>query len=482
MRIVNKSLKTNAVLNGIKQCCAILFPLITFPYISRILGSEGFGKYSFSYSISNYFILLAALGISSYAIREGAKIRDNKEKITKFASQMFSLNICAVIFSYILLIVAFFVSSKIQSYAQYIFAHSLIMVLAAIGTDWVNSIYEDFYYITLKYIFVHIISLVMMFSFVKTSDDVVVYCIISVIASSGGNLLNIFYIRKYLKIKFTFDMEVKKHLLPLLVLFVNSLAITIYVESDITMLGIYYDDSIVGTYGFVSKIYNILKQLVYAIVAVVIPRVAYVVGNQKNMYKHYMNKILWALTAVLLPIITGLFGMSTTIIRITGGEEYVSGSYSLKVLGFALIFAVLAAMFSYCVLIVFNEEKKCLNATVAAASINVLLNFIVLPKFGIIGAAITTLIAEMTTCFVQMHYSRKYFDCTKVNFKPLIPCLAGSGLIYLICIFSNNFIENIYVRMYITLAISCVCYGAVLLLLRHPLAIDALNQLKRRIH
>ena len=90
-----KSLGVNALLNGIKQCCSIIFPLITFPYISRVLGSDGYGKYSFSSSVTSYFILLAALGIYTYAIREGAKIRDNQKSINQFCSQVFSINVCS---------------------------------------------------------------------------------------------------------------------------------------------------------------------------------------------------------------------------------------------------------------------------------------------------------------------------------------------------------------------------------------------------
>lgn len=437
-----KSLKINVVLNGIKQCCAILFPLITFPYISRVLGSDGFGKYSFSYSVVSYFLLIGALGINTYAIREGAKIRDEKKRITKFASQMFSINICSVMISYILLVIVMFLSIKIRSYAPYILLQSVSMILTAVGTDWINSIYEDFLYITLRYIFMQIIALVLMFIFVKSSNDVPAYCLISVLASSGGNLLNIFYVRKYVKYRFTLHMNIKKHIVPLMVLFANSIAITIYVNSDITMLGFYFDDITVGIYSFSSKIYNILKQLIYAIIVVSIPRIAYVVKNCREKYDVYMNKIFMALITFLLPIIAGMVGMSSTIIQVAGGKEYVTGSGVLQVLSIALFFAIVGALFTNCVLIVFNDEKECLKATIMSAIINIVLNIILLPYLGMIGAAITTVISEIVNCIMQIIFSIKFYSWRKLNFKPLRCCLIGGGLIVIVCVICNTFIDN----------------------------------------
>lgn len=105
----NKSLGINAVLNGIKNIMSVVFPLITFPYVSRVLQVENLGKYNFANSVNSYFILLAALGISTYAIREGAKYKGDREKISKFSSEIFSINICSMLISYIILILAIIV-------------------------------------------------------------------------------------------------------------------------------------------------------------------------------------------------------------------------------------------------------------------------------------------------------------------------------------------------------------------------------------
>lgn len=464
-----KSLKKNAVLGGIKQVCAIIFPLITFPYISQVLTSEGFGIYSFSYSVISYFLLIAAYGISTYCIREASKIRDDKEAINRFASQLFSINIFSVLISYVLLACVLFFSKSLHPYFVYIITLSLIMPLSAIGLDWVNNVYEDFSYITLRYIIFQIVALIFMFVFVRESSDVLRYCLITVFASSFGNILNLFYIRKYVKIRFTFKIDIKKHIVPLTVLFINSIAVLIYVSSDITILGVYYDDETVGIYGFASKIYNILKQLVNAVVVVAIPRVAYTIKNQKESYEYYLNKILWMLCLVLFPIVAGMIGMGDTIIKVVGGDEYISGSGALRILSVALVFAIFSSMYTNCVLIVNNKEKICLYATVVSALTNIVLNVIILPFTGLWGAAVTTVIAEGINCLVQFVYSFKVFRFSRKALVPIVISFCSSILVLGICILNNYLIDNCLLRLVITILMSCILYFLIHLIAGHPL-------------
>ena len=475
-----RSLKVNAVLNGIKQCCTILFPFITFPYVSRVLGNSGYGKYSFSQSVTSYFLLIAALGINTYSIREGAKIREDKKEITKFCSQVFSINIISAVFSYVCLLIVLIVSTKIGGYSPYILIQSMAILMAAFGINWINSIYEDYLYLTIRYIAVQAIAIVCMFIFVRTSDDVIPYCIITVFATSGGDIINLFYVRRYVHVKFTFHMDFRKHIVPLIVLFVNSIAVTIYVSSDITMLGFFADDATVGVYSFVSKIYNILKQLVNAIVVVALPRISYVIKNRPEKYDEYVSKIFLAVNILLFPIIIGTFFMSKTMILIAGGAQYVEGNISLKVLSIATLFAIYASIFTNCVLIVSQQEDKCLKSTIASALLNVALNFVLIPTIGMVGAAITTVLAETVNCFMQVRYSKRFFDWKKLRFKDSIPCLIGGMGIAVVCVAANIFIDKISVRMLLVMIVSACVYFAVLLLCKNEIVYVAVRTIKSK--
>lgn len=146
----NRSLKINTIFNAIKTFSSIIFPLITFPYISRTLLAENVGKVNFGLSIISYFTLIASLGITTYAIRECAAVREDRKKLSQIASQIFSINIITTFFSYLLLVLTLVFYSKLENYKLLITIQSLSILFATLGTDWINSAMEDFKYITIR--------------------------------------------------------------------------------------------------------------------------------------------------------------------------------------------------------------------------------------------------------------------------------------------------------------------------------------------
>lgn len=234
----NKSIKVNALLNGFRTILNLLFPLITFPYVSRILSVNDIGKYNFSNSIVTYFLLIAALGIDKYAIREGTKYRDNRKRFSKFASDLFSLNVISTLFSYLLLAVFLVLSVKAYDYHTCILILSIQIFFTTLGTEWIYSIYEEYTYITVRSIIFKLISIALLFIFVRREGDYLAYTIITVIASVGANILNFVNARKFCDIKLHFKgVNWKSMVVPVLIIFASNVAIQIYVNADITMLG-----------------------------------------------------------------------------------------------------------------------------------------------------------------------------------------------------------------------------------------------------
>lgn len=215
---MSKSLSKNISLNLLKTVMGLAFPLITYPYITRVLGVENVGKYNFATSIVGYIALLANFGITSYAEREGARIRDDKIQMASFVEQIFSIRLLTTLFAYIVLIGMLVFSgktSKLSSYAVLILIQSVTVLGTTMGVEWVNTVYEDFAYITVRTIAFQILSIILMFIFVRTSNDLYKYAVISVIASVGGSVCNFFYSRKYIHLKVTKKINLKKHLEPL---------------------------------------------------------------------------------------------------------------------------------------------------------------------------------------------------------------------------------------------------------------------------
>ena len=476
-----RSLKQNAVLSGIRQMCGILFPLITFPYVSRVLRDDGFGQYSFSWSIVSYFVLLAGLGISTYAIREGARIRDDKAKISQFCSEAFTINVVTTFIAFVILIVLTLSIPKIRVYSLLVFIQSLSIILNLIGRDWINSIYEDYFYITIRYIVIQIFSLILMFVCIKTSADLWKYCVITVFSSFGGNIPNIFYVNKYTKIHIVKHPNFKEHMRPMLVLFVTQIAISIYVNADITMLGFFSDDSTVGIYSLSSKIYSMIKTIVNAMVIVTLPRMTYIIDNSPDKYCETLKKVCSYLFIFLMPIACGVFMLSKEVILIVGGSEYQTGSVALKILSGAMIFAVFCSFCMNSILIAHRKEKDCLKATTISALINVVLNLFALPLLGMNGAAVTTIISEAVNLLMLLYSSKKVVSLSFFELKNAIQCIVACSAIILACLGVQYLGFNIIATFIVSFILSVIGYFLILLLTKNIYIIDALKSVRNKV-
>lgn len=476
-----KSLEINAILNITKQCCAILFPLITFPYISRKLGSEGYGVYSFSWSFVSYFVMLAALGLHTYSVREGARIRNNRAELESFAAEVFTINTISSLVALFLLFSIALINPKINKYLLFVSIESLAIILSLIGRDWINSVYEDYLYITVRYIIIQFVALSAMFVFVKTSKDVWIYCVLAILASFGGNIPNIFYTRRYAKLKLTRNMHFKKHIVPLLTLFANTIAMMVFVNSDIIMLGFFYNDEVVGVYSLSSKVYSMIKQMLNAIVIVALPRVTSVIERDEDEYRSLLRKIFNYLTIILIPVSVGLLMMSDSVIMLAGGKQYIAGNPAMKVLSISIIFAMIGSFMMNCVLIANRKDTKCFTSTLIAALTNIVLNLILLRRIGIVGAAITTLIAEIVNAVLMTYYSKQIVKEKIIDFKNLLQCSIGSVGVLIVCYIVNMTIDNFIIRAIVAICVSAVVYFGFMIAVKNQYFIGFLKPITGKV-
>ena len=183
--------------------------------------AENVGKINFVCSIISYFSLLASLGVSTYAIRECSKVRDNIEKLDSLSSQIFSMNIISTLIAYVALAITLVVARPLDNYRILICIQSATILFTTLGADWINSVMEDFKFITVRTVGMQLVSLFLMFVFVHKPNDYITYVIISVVASSGANIINIFYRSRFCKTRFTLSIDWKRHLPPIMLLFYN---------------------------------------------------------------------------------------------------------------------------------------------------------------------------------------------------------------------------------------------------------------------
>ncbi|MGO5461131.1 flippase [Lactobacillus amylovorus] len=477
-----RSIRLNALLNGLRSVLNILFPVITFPYVSRVLSVKGIGIYNFSNSIVSYFLLIAGLGINTYAIREGAKLRENQSKITQFASQIFTINILSTGLAYLFLFICLIIFSKLHSYLLCILIFSLQIFFTTIGTEWLYQIYEDYSYITVRSIIFQILSLILLFNFVRGPQDYFKYAAITVFSAVGSNILNFIHARQYCHIQLVWHFDWKIHLGPIIILFFANIANMIYVNSDVTVLGLMKNNYVVGIYSVSSKVYQIIKTLIAAILIVTIPRLAMLFGKHRmGEYKDILIKLSNILILLALPASTGLFMLAREVVLIISGPKYLRSINSLQILCFAYIFSILAWILSDCVLIPAKREKCVLKSMSTSAVLNVVINVILIPFWNENAAAFSTVLAEMCMFIVNYHYAKdivKDVFISKTLLHTFISSIIGCIGIVIICILCNLSFQSLIIKTILSIVLSVIMYGAILILLNNKFAVAMLNRAK----
>lgn len=477
-----KSLGVNAFLNGLRSILNLLFPLITFPYVSRVLSVSGIGIYNFANTYISYFFLIAGLGIATYAVREGAKYREDKDKISEFASQIFSLNMIATIIAYLLLFASLIIFKNLHNYISCILIFSLQILFTTLGTEWIYTIYEDYTYITIRSIVFKIISIILLFLLVRKPEDYLIYAGITVFSAVGSNLLNFIHARSFVHIKLTTDTNWKYHLKPVLVIFASAIAITIYVSSDTTILGLLKNDYAVGIYSTSVKIYQITESLLAAVVTVTIPRLAYLWGKKRiDEYNQVLSKVLDSLGIIVLPAIIGLIMLSREVILIIASEKYLPSVNSLRIISWAIIFSIFSWIFSDCVLIPAKRENLVLRNTIITAIENIILNFILIPFMSYDGTSLSTVIAEFTV-MIMNGYSCwdiiKPVILKKDTLKNLLDSIIGCVGIVVVCLLCDFGFESMILKTIFSVVLSVIMYGAILVLLGNKNAYSMLDRAK----
>lgn len=475
----NKSLGLNAFFNGMRSVLSLIFPLITFPYISRVLSVSGIGIYNFSNTYVSYFILIAGLGIATYAVREGAKYRNQKEKIEEFTSQVFSINIIATIVAYLLLFLSLVIFKNLNNYVTCILIFSLQILFTTLGTEWIYTIYEDYAYITIRSIAFKILSIILLFILVRKPSDYLWYATITVLAAVGSNILNFIHARSFINIRLTLNTKWRYHLKPIMIIFASAVAITIFTASDTTILGILKNDYAVGIYSTSAKIYQITECLLSAILTVTIPRLAMLWGQKRRSeYNDVLIRVINTLGILVLPASVGLIMLSREVVLIIAGYKFLPSVNSLRIITWAMIFSIFAWIFSDCVLISVKRESKVLRNTLITAVINVILNFILIPSMSYDGTSLSTVIAEFSVMVMNGYSCRdiiKPIIFKKETLKNLFESIIGCIGIVIVCLLCQWGLHSMIWKTIFSMVLSVPMYGAILILLGNEIAISMLN-------
>lgn len=478
---MTRKIEKNSILSIIKTISSIVFPLFIFAYVSRVLSVDNVGKVNYSNSIVSYFSLLAALGIGTYGIRLCSTIKNDKEELNRTASQLFSINILSTLLSYLILSIVLIVASSLEQHRIIIIIASANIILSTLGADWINTAFEDYKYITIRTLCMQIITLVLVLVFVRSQDDYIQYVLISLVSSGGANVLNIFYRRKYCKMQFTFDLNIKKHLPPILLLFLMLSAQIIFTSSDLTIIGTVLGDYSAGIYGAAIKIYNIVSNLLCSITFVVLPSLSKAYFNDDiASIKESSTYAFDFLSTLGIPATFGLFFLSSEIIVTLIGASYLDAVLPLQILSISLLVNVFCCFIFNINLLASGKDKLCTFTCILSAIINLVGNIIFIPMFGIIAAAITTMLSQIIILFIGIPFiDKRLFDKKMFKDIPIIILLTLFivGEIYLF----RFLISIIWLRLLLSVIIGIIAYFGLGLLFKNRLIVKYFNLIKDEI-
>jgi len=390
------------MMNAILTMSSFLFPLISYPYVSRILQAEGIGKVSFVTSVLTYFTLFSQLGIPTYGIRACAQVRDDRQKLTQVAQELLVINLIMGVLAYILLALALIFIPRMRTDVGFYVVMSGMILLNAIGMEWLFRALEEYTFITIRSLVFKGISLVAMLLLVKNQNDCLLYGGITLFSSCGSYLLNFVYARRYIDFSVLDQYSFKRHFRPILTFFALSCATTIYTNLDTVMLGFIKNNVDVGFYNTAVKVKNILVSAVTSLGAVLLPRASYYIehGNHEDFCKLSRN----ALTFVFLvasPLLVFFMIFAKPSILLLSGEGFAEAIPCMQILMPTLLFIGLTNIMGMQMLVPNGREKMVLWSVVAGAGIDLVINMILIPRMASIGAAIGTLVAEIVVLLIQ---------------------------------------------------------------------------------
>lgn len=443
-----KSLKANAVLNVIRIVSSILLPMISYPYISRVLGPAQLGKVDFAISIINYFSIIASLGIPSYGIICCSKVRNNKDELKKTVIELLMINFVLTLIAYISLLFCIFFVPAFHTRQKEILIYAVTILGTTIGIDWLYSALENFRYITIRSIIFKVISVVLMLLLVRNQEDYILYECILVLATVGSNILNFVHARKYIDMSQLKNMQIERHIVPIFMFAAASIAGTINANTDTAMLGFLKSDYDVGLYSFSIKFKNLLISINNAALTVMVPRLSFYAGQHKmTEFRELLKKAADSVMAIAcgIPIFFCIFAPETVLIL--GGKEYLVACPTMIVLNLCVIVLGMTWVMGVGVLQTLGRQNLYAKTMWMAVVINVSVNFALIPKLGSLGAAIATLFTEIFNAVMFYWYSR---DVIKNSIrwifylKLLIIAIAASSLAKWLVSF-NDF--NLIVKM-----------------------------------
>lgn len=438
-----QSIAKNALYNVLLNIASVIFPLITAPYVSRVLEPDGVGLFNFSTTYAGYFALVAVLGIPTYGVREVSKARDDLKSLNRVVSQLVSIALIATLVVSAIYILSIAIIGKLNENFIIFLTAGFVIYLAPFKVNWYYQGVEEFGVITKVTLAVRTISVICLFLFVREKGDLIIYVIISVFGTIIADLWNFFKMyRSGVRPRLTFT-GLKSHLSPLFILFASSIAISIYTVLDTLMLGFMTNYEEVGFYTNAMHISKVVVSAITSLSLVAVPRVSFYMKERDfNNINILLNKSFSVVSFFAFPATIGLACISPVFVPLFFGTKFVGSIMPLIILSFLIISIGLNNLTGVQVLIGMGFDKLFLYSVLTGTVSNFILNYTLIPGLGSVGASIASVVAETLILSVTAFFVYRYTPIRFNNWFDVIKSLIGALLFIPLIVVLNNYFDG----------------------------------------
>lgn len=406
-----QSVKVNYILNLINTGTQMLFPLITFPYVCRVIEADGIGQINFFQSIISYISLFTCLGIPMYAIREIARDRSDVVKMNRTAMEILLLHSMLTLVGYAIVAILCLTVPQIQVNIPLFLILSLTIFFTAIGCEWFYQGIEDFKYITIRGLIIKTVSVVLLFIFVKSKTDLLYYGCYTVFGVLGGNIFNFFRLRKYFhreNIIFS-ELHIKRHVKPVLKVFSFSVVTSIYLQLNTVLLGFLKNALAVGYFAAATKVMQMLLTMSACLGSVMMPRASHLIAeNKEDEFSRLIQKSYDFTLAIALPMTIGLIFCAPSLITALCGVKFEHSILPSQIIAPIILMVAISNVFGIQVLFPKGKINIVTLSCGIGAVADLILNLCLIPFFSYIGTSIAYLGAEVATTVSMYFIGRKY--------------------------------------------------------------------------
>lgn len=450
------SIKKNFIYNVFLSLSQVIFPLLIFPHLARIILPAGIGAVSFVENFCRYFMLLSALGIPLYGVREIAKSNSDKSKQAKIFFELVLVHLVFTFLSSIIYFVIIFHVNQLYQYYDYYLVGSLMLFSNVFMVEWFFQGIENFKFITIRNLFIRLILMACVYIFIREKSDAFLYFLFTCLVSFVNAFINFSKALHYFKgVKFKIALSsIIKHLKPLVLIFSSIVFISLYTLMDTIILGFLANEDSVGFYNMAMKIARVPMLFIGALGVVLVPKLSDAIKtNNIILFNNFIQKSISFVFTIAIPTTFFIITCSDEIILVFAGSNFLASSKILKILSVLGILVGLSNIFGLQILTPMSKDKYLTLAVFFGTVISLALNFILIPILKEFGAAISNIIAELVVTFCTILFASKFIK-VKFDFKFLLFNILSS----LPILFIYNFLSFLHLSAITVLCITTILY------------------------